>query len=44
MSISSSEGSTVQTYLEWLFNIPWNKKTKDDLDKFYKWLDKKDIE
>ena len=41
MSISSSEGSTVQTYLEWLFDIPWNKKTKDDLDinKVHKILD-----
>ncbi|MGG7178667.1 endopeptidase La [Clostridium paraputrificum] len=32
MSISSSEGNTVQTYLDWLLDIPWGKNTKERLD------------
>lgn len=42
MSVSSSEANTIQTYLDWLFDIPWNKKTKDDLniDKVHEILDK----
>ena len=32
MSISSSEGNTVQTYLDWLLDVPWGKYTKERLD------------
>lgn len=32
MSASSSEGNTIQSYLDWVLNIPWNKKTKESLD------------
>lgn len=32
MSISSSEGNTVQTYLDWLLDVPWGKYTKEILD------------
>lgn len=32
MSISSSEGNTIQAYLDWVLDIPWNKSTKDILD------------
>lgn len=32
MNISSSEGNTVQSYLEWLLDIPWGKYTKEVLD------------
>lgn len=32
MTISSSEGNTIQTYLDWLFDIPWNVKAKEDID------------
>ncbi len=29
---SSPEATVVQNYLDWLLNIPWHKKTKDNLD------------
>lgn len=32
MNMSSSEGSTVQSYLEWLLDVPWGKYTKERLD------------
>lgn len=32
MSISSSEGNTVQTYLDWLLELPWGKYTRERLD------------
>ncbi|MBU5487494.1 endopeptidase La [Clostridium sp. MSJ-8] len=32
MSVSSSEGNTVQAYLDWVLSIPWSKNTKDVLD------------
>lgn len=32
MSVSSTEGSTVQSYLDWILDIPWNKSTRDRLD------------
>ena len=32
MNISSSEGSTIQSYLDWVFDLPWGKNTKERLD------------
>lgn len=32
MSVSSTEGSTIQSYLDWILDIPWNKTTRDRLD------------
>ncbi|MBI3622380.1 MAG: endopeptidase La [Nitrospirae bacterium] len=32
MHPDSAEATTVRTYLEWLVEIPWSKKTKDILD------------
>ena len=32
MKISSSEGSTIQSYLDWVFDLPWGKNTKERLD------------
>ena len=32
MNISSSEGSTIQSYLDWIFDLPWGKNTKERLD------------
>ena len=32
MNMSSSEGTTVQSYLEWLLDVPWGKYTKERLD------------
>lgn len=32
MTISSSEGNTIQTYLDWILDIPWGKSTKEELD------------
>jgi len=28
----SSEGGVIRTYLDWILDIPWNKKTDDNLD------------
>lgn len=28
----SSEGGVIRTYLDWILDIPWNKKTNDNLD------------
>ncbi len=28
----SSEGSLIKNYLDWILDLPWNIKTKDDLD------------
>ena len=32
MHPDTAEAATVRTYLEWLVELPWNKKTKDTLD------------
>ncbi|OGP95584.1 MAG: endopeptidase La, partial [Deltaproteobacteria bacterium RBG_16_55_12] len=32
MHPESSEASLVRTYLDWLVDLPWSKKTKDNLD------------
>ncbi|GAA0078342.1 endopeptidase La [Clostridium sp. CTA-5] len=32
MSSSSSEGNVIRGYLDWIFNIPWNKQTKENMD------------
>jgi ATP-dependent Lon protease len=32
MHPDSAEASTVRSYLEWLVELPWSKKTKDNLD------------
>lgn len=32
MNISSSEGSTIQNYLDWILDLPWGKTTKERLD------------
>lgn len=32
MNISSSEGNTIQIYLDWVFDLPWGKNTKERLD------------
>lgn len=32
MQLSSSEGNTVQSYLDWLLDIPWKKYTRERLD------------
>ncbi len=32
MHPDSAEASTVRTYLEWLGELPWSKRTKDNLD------------
>ncbi len=32
MHPDSAEASTVRTYLEWMVDLPWSKKTKDKLD------------
>lgn len=32
MNISSPEGNTIQSYLDWVFDLPWGKNTKERLD------------
>ena len=32
MNMSSSEANTIQSYLEWVLDIPWGKYTKERLD------------
>ncbi|MFR4997687.1 MAG: endopeptidase La [Clostridium paraputrificum] len=32
MNISSSEGNAIQSYLDWVFDLPWGKNTKERLD------------
>src|SRR5216117_4251721 len=32
MHPDTAEAATVRTYLEWLVELPWSKKTKDNLD------------
>jgi ATP-dependent Lon protease len=32
MHPDSAEASTIRTYLEWMVELPWKKKTKDNLD------------
>jgi len=41
MHPSSAEGGVIRTYLDWIFDLPWNKKTEEiiDLEKAEKILD-----
>jgi ATP-dependent Lon protease len=32
MHPDSAEAATIRTYLEWMVEVPWSKKTKDNLD------------
>lgn len=32
MPSTSAEGSVIRNYIDWLFLIPWSKRTEDDLD------------
>ncbi len=41
MPSGSAEGSVIRTYLDWIFDLPWNKKTEEiiDLDRAQEILD-----
>ncbi len=32
MSPTTTEGASIQSYLDWLLDVPWNKKTKEEVD------------
>ena len=32
MPSGSAEGSVIRTYLDWIFDLPWNKKTDETID------------
>lgn len=32
MPSGSAEGSVIRTYVDWIFDLPWNKSTKEDID------------
>ncbi len=32
MPSGSAEGSVIRTYVDWIFDLPWNKATKEDID------------
>ncbi len=32
LSIGSAEGGVIRSYINWILDLPWNKKTKDSID------------
>lgn len=32
MPSGSAEGSVIRTYVDWIFDLPWNKSTEEDID------------
>ncbi len=32
MPSGSAEGSVIRTYVDWIFDLPWNKATEEDID------------
>ncbi len=32
MPTGSAEGSVIRTYVDWIFDLPWNKSTQEDID------------